>query len=68
MANNHSLFTFIAGAAAGIALAAFLKTDKEKLNAVLDKVEDRIRGKQDEAPVEETEAETEEPAAEEEQA
>lgn len=54
---------FLAGAAVGAAVIAYLKSDKEKLNAILDKVETALSGETAEAdaqPAEDhTSAETE---------
>jgi len=62
MASNNSFFTFIAGAAVGAAVALLVKSDREKINELLDKLEDAIAGPKEEtaeptpeAPVEDAE-------------
>lgn len=59
MANNNSLLTFLAGAAVGAALYAYVKADKERIVEILDKLEDKIGnlGNVEEKPSEEAPAE-----------
>lgn len=58
MANNNSFLAFLAGAVAGAAVTAFLKSDREKINTILDSIEEKLGGRMPEkSPETETEAE-----------
>ena len=65
MANGNSLFSFLAGAAVGAAVVAYLKSDKEKLAGALDKIEEALLGLKDDIKgAEEDLSEDAEPATE----
>ena len=68
MANGNSLFSFLAGAAVGAAVVAYLKSDKEKLAETLDKIEDALLGLKDDVKKATEDISAEETPAEEEPA